>query len=153
MTTKPTSLTANRQTKELTVVWDDGHTSVYPFSLLRAGCPCAECRGGHDKMSDEPVPEIFDMHLPDSPATRQKNILPVGLYAITPVWEDGHDYGIFDWHITCGRCARARSVEVLAVETAPVTAFSSACRWASVSSWGSLSSACWLASAFASPFV
>jgi len=35
---KPTSLTANRQTKELTVVWDDGHTSVYPFSLLRT-CP------------------------------------------------------------------------------------------------------------------
>ncbi|PJH76623.1 MAG: hypothetical protein CO064_00255, partial [Anaerolineae bacterium CG_4_9_14_0_8_um_filter_58_9] len=44
MTTKPTSLTANRQTKELAVVWDDGHTSIYSFSLLRAGCPCAECR-------------------------------------------------------------------------------------------------------------
>jgi len=36
---KPASITANRGKKELTVVWDDGHTSLYTFSLLRAGCP------------------------------------------------------------------------------------------------------------------
>ncbi len=44
MTIKPTSITANREQKQLTVVWGDGHTSQYSFSLLRAGCPCAECR-------------------------------------------------------------------------------------------------------------
>jgi DUF971 family protein len=49
-------------------------------------------------MGDEPAPEIFDMSLPDSPATRLKNLVPVGSYAITAVWEDGHDYGIYDWH-------------------------------------------------------
>jgi DUF971 family protein len=49
-------------------------------------------------MGDEPDPEVFDMHLPDSPATRLKNIVAVGSYAVTPVWEDGHDYGIYDWH-------------------------------------------------------
>jgi DUF971 family protein len=104
MTTKPTSLTANRQTKELTVVWDDGHTNIYSFSLLRAGCPCAECRGGHDKMGDEPAPEVFEMQLGDSPATRLKNLLPVGSYAITPIWEDGHDYGIYNWHYLRALC-------------------------------------------------
>lgn len=55
-------------------------------------------------MSNEPTPEIFDMHLPDSPATRLKNLVPVGSYAITPAWEDGHDYGIFDWHYLRALC-------------------------------------------------
>jgi DUF971 family protein len=94
---KPTSLTANREKRELTVVWDDGHTSIYPFSLLRAGCPCAECRGGHDKMGGKPDPSVFGSTLQDSPATRLKTLIPVGAYAITPVWEDGHDYGIYHW--------------------------------------------------------
>ena len=95
---KPPSITADREKKEMTVIWDDGHTSLYTFSLLRAGCPCAECRGGHDRMGDEPTPEIFEMQMGDSPATRLRNIVAVGSYAVTPVWEDGHDYGIFDWH-------------------------------------------------------
>ncbi|MCX6034934.1 MAG: gamma-butyrobetaine hydroxylase-like domain-containing protein [Chloroflexi bacterium] len=43
---KPTSITANCGKKELAVLWDNGHASLYTFSLLRAGCPCAECRGG-----------------------------------------------------------------------------------------------------------
>ena len=67
---KPLSITANREKKEFSVIWDDNHVSLYPFSLLRAGCPCAECRGGHDKMGDTPDPSIFTMELPDSPATR-----------------------------------------------------------------------------------
>jgi DUF971 family protein len=101
---KPTSLTANRQTKELTVVWDDGHTSVYSFSLLRAGCPCAQCRGGHEKMGGDPLPEVFEAQLPDSPATRLTNLAPVGSYAITPLWEDGHGFGIYDWRYLRALC-------------------------------------------------
>ena len=30
---KPLSITANRGKKELAVIWDDSHTSLYPFSL------------------------------------------------------------------------------------------------------------------------
>ena len=95
---KPTAITADRGKKELTVLWDDGHASLYPFSLLRAGCPCAECRGGHDRMSSTPDPSVFKIQMEDSPATRLKTITPVGSYAITPVWEDGHDSGIYQWH-------------------------------------------------------
>jgi len=94
---KPISITANREKRELTVLWDDDHASLYSFSLLRAGCPCAECRGGHDNMSDMPDPSTFEANLPDSPVTRLKVIVPVGSYAITPVWEDGHDAGIYRW--------------------------------------------------------
>ena len=108
---KPTSITANREIKELTVIWDDGHTSLYTFSLLRAGCPCAECRGGHDKMGDTPDPSVFTAYLPDSPATSINNIVPVGSYGITPVWEDGHAAGIYRWEYLralcpCGNCSK-----------------------------------------------
>jgi DUF971 family protein len=108
MTHKPTSLTAERGKQLLTVTWDDGHVSTYSFSLLRAGCPCAECRGGHDKMGDTPDPLVFTTSLPDSPATRLRNLVPVGSYAISPQWEDGHDYGIFHWSYLRALCPCAQ---------------------------------------------
>jgi len=101
---KPVSINANRANKELTVVWDDGRTCLYSFSLLRAGCPCASCRGGHDKMSDKPDPAVFEKDLPDGPATRLKTIVPIGSYAITPVWEDGHEAGIYSWDYLRALC-------------------------------------------------
>lgn len=101
---KPISINANRANKELTILWDDDRTCTYTFSLLRAGCPCAECRGGHDKMGDTPDPAAFSTNLPNSPATRLKNIVPVGSYAITPVWEDGHEAGIYRWEYLRALC-------------------------------------------------
>jgi DUF971 family protein len=101
---KPTSITANREKKEMSVSWDDGHASSYPFSLLRAGCPCADCRGGHDRMGNLPDPAVFGIFLPDSPATRLRTVLPVGAYAISPVWEDGHDSGIYRWNYLRALC-------------------------------------------------
>ena len=101
---KPTSITANRAKKELAVTWDDGHASLVTFSLLRAGCPCAECRGGHDKMGDTPDPAVFFADLADSSATRLKDLVPVGSYGISPVWEDGHDAGIFRWEYLRALC-------------------------------------------------
>ncbi|HTX93127.1 MAG TPA: DUF971 domain-containing protein [Anaerolineales bacterium] len=101
---KPTSITANREKKSLTVLWDDNHTSLYPFSLLRAGCPCAECRGGHDQMSDTPDPTVFATPATDTPATRLKTVVPIGSYAVSPVWEDGHDAGIFRWDYLRALC-------------------------------------------------
>jgi DUF971 family protein len=101
---RPTSITAAREIRVLSVVWEDGHTSLIPFGLLRAGCPCAECRGGHDRMGDRPDPSVFDSSLADGPATRLKTILPVGAYGITPVWEDGHDAGIYRWEYLRALC-------------------------------------------------
>jgi len=95
---RPASITANRETSQLTIVWDDGHESTYSFSLLRHACPCAECRGGHDNMSAEPDPNVFLLPLEDSRATRLKNVEAVGAYAMTIEWEDGHHFGIYNWN-------------------------------------------------------
>jgi DUF971 family protein len=94
MSERPTGITANRQQMLMTITWNDGHTSIYPFSLLRAACPCAQCRGGHENMKPEPDAEVFQVQFEDSPATHLVNIVPTGSYGITLVWEDYHDYGI-----------------------------------------------------------
>ena len=104
MSEKPTNITVNKKTREFTINWDDGHASVYAFGLLRAACPCASCRGGHENMRSEPDPGVFNLQLDDSPATRINNVKAVGSYALTIVWEDGHDYGIYNWHYLRALC-------------------------------------------------
>lgn len=94
----PTGITANRQTREVTITWEDGHTSIYPFGLLRAACPCASCRGGHEYMKAEPDEAVFSANLPESPSTRINKVEAVGSYAIMFEWEDGHHFGIYNWH-------------------------------------------------------
>ena len=104
MPERPTGVTADKPKRELTIIWNDGHTSVYPFGLLRAACPCASCRGGHENMSSEPTPDVFEKILLDSPVTYLSNVKAVGSYALTIVWEDGHDYGIYNWHYLRALC-------------------------------------------------
>ncbi len=100
----PKGIKANRLAGELTIQWADGHLSVYPFSLVRAACPCAECRGGHDNMRDTPDPEVFTRPREDSPATRMTSLEAVGAYALTITWEDGHHYGIYTWSFLRALC-------------------------------------------------
>ena len=101
---KPVGITADRQKRIMTVNWNDGHTSEIPFTLLRNACPCAECRGGHENMGADPEPELFTAPDEDTPATRLENVEAVGTYGITPVWEDGHHYGIYSWNFLRKLC-------------------------------------------------
>lgn len=100
----PISITADRQASSMTVQWADGHISQYSYALLRAACPCAACRGGHEYMSATPDEAVFSQELPDSPATRIRSLEGVGTYAITIEWEDGHHYGIYNWHYLRALC-------------------------------------------------
>jgi DUF971 family protein len=98
------SIKVSKVKRELSIDWKDGHLSVYPFGLLRAACPCATCRGGHENMRSEPDPEVFTQILEDSLATRLSKIEAVGQYAINIEWEDGHHYGIYTWHFLRALC-------------------------------------------------
>jgi DUF971 family protein len=40
----------------------------------------------------------------ESQRTRLTNVRPTGSYGITIVWEDGHDYGIYNWHYLRALC-------------------------------------------------
>lgn len=101
---RPLNVTADRTARILTIEWSDGHESLYPFSLLRFACPCAECRGGHEKMSSKPDPDVFYMADQDTPATRMVSIEGVGAYALSIQWEDGHSYGIYNWDFLRALC-------------------------------------------------
>jgi DUF971 family protein len=100
----PNGIIVNKGNMDLTITWSDDHISVYTYSLLRYGCPCVECRGGHDQMSAEPSGEVFYMPVEDIPATHLKTIENVGSYGITIEWEDGHHFGIYNWHYLRALC-------------------------------------------------
>lgn len=100
----PASISANKTARVLKITWKDGHVSDYPFGLLRAACPCATCRGGHENMRSEPDPEVFTARMEDTSATRLVKLEAVGQYAISIEWEDGHHFGIYNWHFLRHLC-------------------------------------------------
>jgi len=59
MRSKPIDITIIRSRAVLEIEWDDGRRSVYPLAGLRAACPCAECRGGHENMGHPDVIVIY----------------------------------------------------------------------------------------------
>ena len=78
--------------EELAVKWDDGSESFIRLETLRRHCPCAGCRGEVDIMGNlhknpDPVlsPRAFVL----------RRVAPVGGYALQPVWDDGHDTGLY----------------------------------------------------------
>jgi DUF971 family protein len=90
--TEPTAITAERATKTLTITWADGAISEIGFEALRWACPCAVCRGeggqpGVLQFTKELTPEQTEMI----------DLRPVGLYAVSPVWKDGHDTGLYPY--------------------------------------------------------
>ena len=101
---KPTGITANRGRRELSVSWNDGHSSVYSFTLLRNTCPCAECRGGHEKMGGLPDWDVWSLPDEDVPQSRMISLEGVGSYAVTFEWEDGHNNGIYNWDYLRALC-------------------------------------------------
>jgi len=101
---KPTGITANRQTSQLIITWEDGHESAYSFTFLRDVCPCAECRGGHDNMGSLPELFVYDRPEVDIPNNRLRNLEAVGTYALSFEWEDGHHFGIYTWNFLRDVC-------------------------------------------------
>ena len=73
---------------ELGIVWSDGRESCYPAHALRCACPCASC-----------IDEVTGQRLlkPAGVAkdVRVVEVHPVGNYAVSILWSDGHDTGIY----------------------------------------------------------
>jgi DUF971 family protein len=101
-TSRPKSITADRQRRLLFITWEDDHESGYPFDGLRAVCPCVECRGGHANMGEPPDPRVVR----DTPATELtiESVEAVGSYAIQITWGDGHWTGIYNWNMLRTAC-------------------------------------------------
>src|SRR5450432_722795 len=92
--------------------WKDGHRSAWSFGWLREACPCATCHEERDHSGRPPgqaKPQPVNL-LPMYKAPPRPDIVtPVGRYAISFNWNDGHSSGIYAWdylrrHCQCNEC-------------------------------------------------
>ncbi len=93
---RPKSVTLNKTTGYLEIVWGDDRVCQYPLSHLREACPCVECRGGHQFMNQQYDPENILVLKPKRSYAIESLDL-VGNYALQPSWDDGHHTGIYTW--------------------------------------------------------
>lgn len=82
----PTELRRDPEARVLRIRWQDGTSSEVDYDTLRGFCPCAACQG-------HLVSEIR-FHPPPRPVSPVE-IAPVGRYAVSIRWTDGHSTGIY----------------------------------------------------------
>lgn len=97
MASRPKRIAVSRSKGILMIEWTDGLTCEYPISGLRAACPCAECRGGHENMGIPGSPEMLEIPVINKASTELERLQEVGNYAVQLFWKDGHSYGIYSW--------------------------------------------------------
>jgi DUF971 family protein len=87
--------------------WKDGHRSHYSFQWLRDACPCATCKEEREKTGRllGAAPQAKPGELPMfRPAPRPEEVKPVGRYAMSFRWNDGHEHGIYSWEFLRENC-------------------------------------------------
>ncbi len=78
----------------LECVWHDSFRSIITLENFRKECPCADCN------KDEPKDNLGGMQMlaTFTPGKNElKELIVAGNYAVSPVWGDGHDAGIYTW--------------------------------------------------------
>ncbi len=82
----PLLLTPIPEDQLLRVLWDDDTLNDYPFAYLRGWCPCAVCQGhgGERHFVKAENPQLVSINM-------------VGNYAVNPIWDDGHETGIYTY--------------------------------------------------------
>jgi DUF971 family protein len=84
----PTELTVRRQSKVVEIAFDDGAAFSIPFELMRVYSPSAEVQG------HGPGQEVLQLGKRE---VLINGVEPVGNYGIKPVFNDGHESGIYTW--------------------------------------------------------
>lgn len=85
------------ETRRLRLVFEDGFSAECTYDLLRGFCPCAGCQGHWA--------EAVRYH-PPVEAVEPVSIEPVGNYAISIHWSDGHATGIYRFEYLRSLCER-----------------------------------------------
>jgi DUF971 family protein len=90
----PTSLRIE-EPSQLLIDWSDGQTRKYTFSELREYCPCATCRERREGRQARPATELPVLSAGEARPLRITSMKPVGSYAYSIAFSDGHDTGIY----------------------------------------------------------
>ena len=91
---RPAEVRRSVEERQVHIAWTDGHVSDYPFAYLRGWCPCAACQGHGN--------EPRYIHADNTDLLK---IGVVGNYALSFVWGDGHDTGIYSYRWLRQLCA------------------------------------------------
>lgn len=77
--------------RTLQLTWSDGALSEFPLEMLRSVCPCAVCAEDRVQQSQHYIPLFHRDQI------MVESIKPVGSYAISIQWKDGHNTGIYEY--------------------------------------------------------
>lgn len=77
----------------LAITWSDGERREYTFRELRDRCPCATCREKHGPVAKPALLPVLSMA--ETKPLKIVNLSPVGNYAYSIEFSDGHDSGIY----------------------------------------------------------
>ena len=78
----------------LVIEWSDGKKRAITFSELRKSCPCATCRELRAK-PPQPTSGLQVLSMAEARPLKILGMTPVGNYAYSIAFSDGHDTGIF----------------------------------------------------------
>ena len=89
---QPTKL-SKTEVGKLVIEWSDGQRREYTVRELRDACPCATCR---EKRIAPPQASLFTvLSAADLQPLTLNGMKPVGNYAYSIAFSDGHDTGIY----------------------------------------------------------
>lgn len=97
MTSVPPGITPSdidiQRDQAVVITFEDGVVCEFPVEALRAGCPCATCRGMRERgdvvwprPGTNPVISVRDAELS-------------GAWGLSIDWSDGHSTGIYAWSV------------------------------------------------------
>ncbi len=93
----PTALKIVEENK-LLIEWSDGTRRRYSFRQLRDHCPCATCR--EKRSGEQSAPTLLPvLSAAEAQPLRIEGMKPVGNYAYSIAFSDGHDTGIFPFEL------------------------------------------------------
>ena len=97
MSAYPTKL-AKSGDHRLLIEWSDGQQRSYSFAELRDKCPCASCR---EKRSQPPAASglLPVLSAAEARPLEVQGMKPVGNYAYSIEFSDGHDTGIYTFEL------------------------------------------------------
>jgi DUF971 family protein len=88
MSVQPTEVHLKQAESVLEITWSDGHRFAYALRYLRGWCPCAHCQGHFAEQKT--FVQVGEVALRD--------VEPVGGYAVSFRWADGHHTGIYTFN-------------------------------------------------------
>ena len=92
MSFQPTKL--ERTAAGLRIAWSDGQQREYTTADLRAQCPCATCREERNA-PPSPPDALAVISAAEAQPLAIVAMRPVGSYAYSIAFSDGHDTGIY----------------------------------------------------------